>query len=400
MAIFFIFLALIVVVVNTVSSFRIYHHKPNFLLQSTWQEDFDHFLNWGTSCKERIFLTRDIISKVGDITTDVVTAVQERNMEKLAPRTLGYGKAIQGLKTFQNQVVADIIPDILSKAVPRLVEDGPKLISKIIERAPTEIAKTGQKALSTAKEMVQDPSLIRSSVQELKREITNVFRSSPIGLEEPHFDVLRTTRDFQVRRMAPYSVCTTLLSSGLKEMDEEARTAENFAENVGSFDLLSDPLVSSASYLRLIRYFFGENTRDQSPSVSSTAASSLSPNRVPVIFGRGERLSMATPIIVDANTMSIVLPRPVDSSNAPFPTSDKLSLKDFPGEIVAVRQFSGLVTEGEVIRQKMKLEDALMSQNIDYDPSSFKVLQYNPPYALPWIRRNEISVKLNRWDTN
>ena len=50
----------------------------------------------------------------------------------------------------------------------------------------------------------------------------------------------------------------------------------------------------------------------------------------------------------------------------------------------------GIATESEVNRQRAKLEDALMSEGIQYDPASFKVYQYNPPLTLPWVRRNEV----------
>ncbi len=117
----------------------------------------------------------------------------------------------------------------------------------------------------------------------------------------------------------------------------------------------------------------------------------------PVLFGNGERLPMTTPVIVDGATMSCVLPQQLDSATAPLPTSEMLTIVDVPREIVAVRDFSGLITEGEIKRQKAKLEHALLAQNIDYDPATFKVLQYNPPYTLPWMRRNEIAVKLTSW---
>ena len=35
-----------------------------------------------------------------------------------------------------------------------------------------------------------------------------------------------------------------------------------------------------------------------------------------------------------------------------------------------------------------------INTGIMYDNLSFKVLQYNPPQTLPWLRRNEVTVKV------
>ena len=59
-----------------------------------------------------------------------------------------------------------------------------------------------------------------------------------------------------------------------------------------------------------------------------------------------------------------------------------------PKQIVAVREFPGLVTEKESAARRT--EDALVRDNFDFDNLSFKTLQYNPPYTLPWVRRNEV----------
>ena len=64
---------------------------------------------------------------------------------------------------------------------------------------------------------------------------------------------------------------------------------------------------------------------------------------------------------------------------------------------MAVRRFTGFVTEGEVARQKDALLSSLGIDGVEVDvphgrPVPHIVLQYNPPYTVPIVRRNEIAV--------
>jgi SOUL heme-binding protein len=60
-----------------------------------------------------------------------------------------------------------------------------------------------------------------------------------------------------------------------------------------------------------------------------------------------------------------------------------------------VREFAGFATDGEVTRQRAMLEDALLADGVLYDNLSFKVFQYNPPQTLPWLRRNEVALRID-----
>jgi SOUL heme-binding protein len=93
--------------------------------------------------------------------------------------------------------------------------------------------------------------------------------------------------------------------------------------------------------------------------------------------------------------MEFVLPSGVNSATAPVPKSEKITIKDVPAEVLAVREFPGFATDGEVSRQRAMLEDALLADGVIYDNLSFKVFQYNPPYTLPWLRRNEVTLSID-----
>jgi hypothetical protein len=356
-AVFFIF--------RVVAAWKTLQNGRHFLLDSalkaaTWQEDLDRILDVDTPCDIRRDVAKGFLQKFSEISNDVISAVQEQNIEKIAPKSSSYGKAVAGFQAFQNQLISDVIPDLLTKGVPKLVDEGPKLINQLLERGPTEIVESGQKAINTAREIAGDASLLQSTVDDLRREMKNIVKSTPEGLQTPVYEVLSKNDEYEIRKYAPYSVCTTNMANSAAVVSDP-----------GAIPV--EPFLTSNSFNTLAKYVFGENMLD----------------------GRSEKLSMTTPVITDATSMSFVLPRNYDSMSAPIPTSEEVVLKDLPSEIVAVREFSGLVTEGEISRQKAKLEDALIAAGMIYDSASFKVLQYNPPYTLPWVRRNEICVNVN-----
>jgi hypothetical protein len=254
-------------------------------------------------------------------------------------------------------LISDLIPDILFNEGPKLLTDAPKKINEIITDGPnrvTKIMSQSEELFTTIKDMSQDPSLLQSKVDEVRREAKNVFRSTPEGLQTPDYIVKKKTETYEIRQYSTYSVCSTKL------------------ESTGDMSVMN-PLNTGNGFNKLADYIFGNNNKN---TIS-------------------EKLSMTTPVIIGDGDMQFVLPPGKSSMNAPTPSEDDITVIDIPMEIVAAREFPGLATDGEVMRQRAKLEDSLLADGISYDNLSFRVFQYNPPYTLPWLRRNEVILRIN-----
>jgi hypothetical protein len=81
------------------------------------------------------------------------------------------------------------------------------------------------------------------------------------------------------------------------------------------------------------------------------------------------------------------------ASAAPAP----VEIQQLPPARLAVRRFTGFATDGEVGRQKQALLSALDLDGVELDVRHghkvpHVVFQYNPPYTLPVVRRNEVAV--------
>lgn len=314
----------------------------------SWQQDVDAILDMDTGCTTRREKVFGLINKLNEIRGDVVNAIQDKDIKKIAPSNLKYGKAVAGIQTFQRQIVNDILPDLLSKGIPKAIELGPQLLNDIVKALP----ETSKDIISAVREISQDPSALQSTVDDVRKEVRNIFLSTPEGLFTPSYNLLTKTDSYEIRSYEPYSVCSTQLKNAEIDSDQE----------------MVDPISSGTSFNILVFYLFGKNSQKR-------------------------KMDMTTPVIMEKNIMEFVMPPGMNSETAPVPDNVDVSIKDVPAEIIAAREFTGIPTEGEVSRQRAFLEDSLLSDGIMYDNLSFKVLQYNPPYTLPWLRRNEVTVR-------
>jgi len=139
------------------------------------------------------------------------------------------------------------------------------------------------------------------------------------------------------------------------------------------------------AFRRLFRYISGANARDE--DVSMTA---------PVTTQR-ESISMTAPVRTDADdggvTMAFYLPATYTPETAPVPTEPTVRLVVEPERTVAVRRFSWYATAARVDRQRERLLEALSRRGIETRGQPV-VLQYNDPWTPPFMRTNEVEVRI------
>lgn len=128
------------------------------------------------------------------------------------------------------------------------------------------------------------------------------------------------------------------------------------------------------------------------------------------LFGKNtmkEKMEMTTPVITRKTQpvmtkegkwqMSFVIPSKY-GANLPLPKDPTVRVEEVPGRVVAVVAFSGFVTDEEVKQRELKLRNAL-KKDPEFrvkDSASVEVAQYNPPFTLPFTRRNEIALEVER----
>ena len=108
----------------------------------------------------------------------------------------------------------------------------------------------------------------------------------------------------------------------------------------------------------------------------------------------GRRIAMTVPVEQGpAGTMRFFLPHDVASADAPEPTEAGVRLVRLPPERIAALPFSGAITPQARSEQERILADVLAKAGRRTEDAPL-LMGYDPPFAIPFLRRNEVAVRL------
>ncbi|WP_137147987.1 heme-binding protein [Mycolicibacterium sp. CR10] len=145
----------------------------------------------------------------------------------------------------------------------------------------------------------------------------------------------------------------------------------------------------STGFRRLAGYIFGGNHRHD--SIAMTAPVGQQPSS-------GDTIAMTAPVTQDGSadrgwTVRFFMPSKWSLDTLPTPDDDDVRLITVPAETVAVLRFSGDRGPGAVAFHTETLLDALCENDIQ--PTGEAVAWfYDPPWTLPFRRRNEVAVPI------
>lgn len=75
------------------------------------------------------------------------------------------------------------------------------------------------------------------------------------------------------------------------------------------------------------------------------------------------------------------------------PTSGDVQVRQVEGQLVAAMKFGGIATDGQVVEVERRLRRQLVADGIGCE-EGFVCARYNEPTAPPFLRRNEVLIKL------
>jgi len=173
------------------------------------------------------------------------------------------------------------------------------------------------------------------------------WRTSRAAYETARYTVVRAEGDFEIRDYAALVLADTPM------------TSDNASRN--------------GSFMRLFRFITGAN-------------------------GAQKKLAMTTPVLVDPgpsnSRMAFVMPANLALLDIPKPTDKDVGLREVEACRYAVLRFSGSISEKSqddaharlLTQMKMRGLEALSGPQFAY---------YDPPWTPPFLRRNEVLVRIS-----
>jgi hypothetical protein len=111
-----------------------------------------------------------------------------------------------------------------------------------------------------------------------------------------------------------------------------------------------------------------------------------------------EKIAMTAPVFMNqtgggTEGMSFVLPADLSLATAPNPTDPTVKLEEIKNYKVAVISFSGFLDQASIYHHQTLLLNWIADKGLTATGSA-KAAGYNPPFTLPFLRRNEIVISV------
>jgi len=190
-------------------------------------------------------------------------------------------------------------------------------------------------------------------------------------VEEPEYTLLSQEDDFELRRYEPQLVAQTWVSG-----DQET--------------------ASRAGFKVLADYIFGNNTAPSggSSNISMTAPVTMQPNSAESDKD-AQKIAMTAPVSMQQEhgqwRVQFTMPKKYTMQTLPKPTNPNITITEIPKQTYAVIKFSGLANSSKVAAKTEALRVWMQEQGLTITGEA-QLARYNPPWTLPFLRRNEILI--------
>ncbi len=142
------------------------------------------------------------------------------------------------------------------------------------------------------------------------------------------------------------------------------------------------------AFMRLFRYISGANEGKREIAMTAPVLENQS----------GTEIAMTAPVLQNTDEgapteMAFILTADFTADTAPVPTDPAVELDVIPSRRVAVVTFSGRANAEDFAANREKLQAWMRSSGLTAAGPA-ELAQYNPPWTVPALRRNEVMIPL------
>ena len=193
---------------------------------------------------------------------------------------------------------------------------------------------------------------------------------SAMAIEEPSYKTLVQDGSMEVRLYEPRLSAVTHLSG---DMDQ----------------------ASNQGFRRIADFIFRNNTSNRPSTESSSASAEKIAMTAPVIVKpHGSQASGAAYQNAENWSVEFVMPKVYTQDTLPRPNNPQVSITAIPTKTYAVLTYSGLNTQSRIQKEIDALSAWIQSKGFKATGEP-QLARYDPPWTLPFWRRNEIWIELN-----
>jgi hypothetical protein len=188
-----------------------------------------------------------------------------------------------------------------------------------------------------------------------------------MATEEPQFSIIEKSEPFELRSYAPQLIAEVKVEGDLDT-------------------------ASSQGFRLIAAFIFGQN--QVSEKISMTAP-------VAIETAQSTKIAMTVPVGIEASkdsakgvsqwVFSFVMPSEYTMATLPKPLNPLVSIRELPAQRRAAITFSGFYNEAKVLEKTKALEDWIKSKQWQ-SIGNPQFARYNPPWSIPFMRRNEILI--------
>lgn len=193
----------------------------------------------------------------------------------------------------------------------------------------------------------------------------DLLGTAAMATEEPPFTVIAAQGDFEVRDYAAMVAA------------EVAVTGDRKAAAGKGFRLLAG-------------YIFGGNSRKQGIPMTAPVTQAAA---------AGEKIAMTAPVLKTGGNgtwvVRFIMPRGSTLDTLPRPNDSRVQLRALPPARVAVVRFSGLARQADVEAKTRAVAQFVKARQLQAIGAPF-LAQYDPPWTLWFMRRNEVMIPVAR----